>query len=125
VPEEALEKLVYTEDQSAVTYRPEYEESMFPPLHLRASETVFLPLYAPHRVTNDDGVSVSLNVGFNTRRSRRCRTVRLFNLELRHLGLNPTPYNRHPTVDGLKERMHLAFRAKNKFLRSLKPRVTV
>ncbi len=125
VSEDALEKLVYTEDQNAVTYRPEYEAEMYPLVHLGSGESVFLPLYAPHRVTNDDGISISLNVGFNTRRSRRCRTVRLFNLELRHMGLNPTPYNRRPTVDAMKERMHLAFRAKNKFFKSLKPRVTV
>ena len=125
IPEDALERLVYTEDQNAVTYRPEYEPEMFAPAHLGPGESVFLPLYAPHRVTNDDGISISLNVGFNTRRSRRCRTVRLFNLELRHMGLHPSPYNRHPAVDTMKERMHLAFRAKNKFFKSLKPSVKV
>jgi hypothetical protein len=125
VPEDALEKLVYTEDQNAVTYRSEYEAEMFPPAHLNPGESVFLPLYAPHRVTNDDGISVSLNVGFNTRHSRRCRKVRLFNLELRQMGLHPSPYDRHPVVDTMKERMHLAFRAKNKFFKSLRPSVKV
>jgi hypothetical protein len=125
VPEDAAEKLVYTEDQAAVPYRPEYEPHMFPPVHIGPGESVFLPLYAPHRVTNDDGVSISLNVGFQTRISRRSRTVRLVNLEMRQLGLRPSPIDRRPVVDSVKARMHILFRAKNKFFRSLKPKVTV
>ena len=125
IPQEAIEKLAYTEDQGAVTYRPEYEASLYAPAHLGPGESVFLPLYAPHRVTNDDGISVSLNVGFHTQRSRQRRTVHLFNLELRQFGLRPTPYAARPLMDAMKARMHLACRAKNKFFKSLKPQVKV
>jgi hypothetical protein len=125
VPEESLEKLVYTEDQGSVTYRPEYEAAMFPPVHLGPGESVFLPLCAPHRVSNDEGVSISMNVGFHTPWSRRCRTVRLVNLELRQWGLHPAPCNQRPMVDAVKQRMHLALRAKNKFFKSLRPKIAL
>ena len=124
VPESAVEKLVYTHNQGTVTYQPEYEASMFPPVHLGPGESVFLPLFAPHRVVNDDDICVSFNVGFHTRKSRRRRAVHIFNLEMRHLGLRPAPYNQHPGVDSVKKQMYLAVRAKNKFFKFLKPEVT-
>jgi hypothetical protein len=125
LPESTVERLVYTGNQGVVTYEPEYEAAMFPPVPLTPGETVFLPLFAPHRVTNDGGVSVSINVGFHTRESRRRRSVHLVNLEMRRLGLRPAPFNLRPAVDSVKQRMSLAIRAKNKFFRSLRPEVTV
>jgi hypothetical protein len=125
LPESTVERLVYTGNQGVVTYEPEYEAAMFPPVPLAPGETVFLPLFAPHRVINDGGVSVSINVGFHTRESRRRRSVHLVNLEMRRLGLRPAPFNLRPAVDSVKQRMSLAIRAKNKFFRSLRPEVTV
>jgi hypothetical protein len=123
LPETAMENLVYTGDQGAVVYDPRYEQQMFSPVHLGPGESVFLPLYAPHRVTNDEGVSVSWNVGFHTPKSRRRRTVHLVNLELRHMGIDPRPYDQSPMLDSLKVGMHLALRAKNKFFKGLRPKV--
>ena len=125
LPESTVERLVYTGNQGVVTYEPEYEAAMFPPVPLTPGETVFLPLFAPHRVINDGGVSVSINMGFHTRESRRRRSVHLVNLEMRRLGLRPSPFNLRPAVDSVKQRMSLAIRAKNKFFRSLRPEVTV
>jgi hypothetical protein len=125
LPESTVERLVYTGNQGVVTYEPEYEAAMFPPVPLAPGETVFLPLFAPHRVINDGGVSVSINVGFHTRESRRRRSVHLVNLEMRRLGLRPAPFNLRPALDSVKQRMSLAIRAKNKFFKSLRPEVTV
>jgi hypothetical protein len=71
IPESTVERLVYTSNQGIVTYEPEYEAEAFPPVHIAPGESVFLPLFAPHRVINDGEVSVSINVGFHTRQSRR------------------------------------------------------
>jgi hypothetical protein len=120
-----VERLVYTGNQGVVTYKPEYEAAMFPSVPLAPAETIFLPLFAPHRVINDGDVSVSMNVGFHTRESRRRRNVHLFNLEMRSLGLRPAPFNQWPAIDSVKQRMHPAIRAKNKFFRWLRPEITV
>jgi len=125
LPELTVERLVYTGNQGVVTYEPEYDAAMFPPVPLAPGETVFLPLFAPHRVINDGGISVSINVGFQTRASRRRRNVHLVNLEMRRLGLRPSPFNLRPAVDSVKQRMVMAVRAKNKFFRSLRPEVPV
>jgi hypothetical protein len=125
LPELTVERLVYTGNQGVVTYEPEYEAAMFPPVPLAPGETVFLPLFAPHRVINDGGISVSINLGFQTRESRRRRNVHMVNLEMRRLGLRPSPFNLRPAVDSVKQRMVLAIRAKNKVFRSLRPEVPV
>ena len=123
LPEVAVERLVWLYDQGAVTYDPAYESRRFDPVHLSPGDSVFLPLYAPHRVINDDGICVSWNVGFNTRRSRRRRDVHLVNVELRHLGMAPSPVGAHPVRDALKARLRLPFRAKNRLLPGLRPRL--
>lgn len=121
LPESTVERLIYTGNQGVVTYAPEYESAVFPSIPLAPGETVFLPLFAPHRVINGDGISVSINVGFHTRESRRRRNVHLVNLEMRRLGLRPAPFNLRPTVDSVKQRIHPAIRAKNKFFGWLRP----
>ena len=125
LPEQAVENLVWTSNQGAVVYQPEYESQMFEPVHLAPSESVFLPLYAPHRVTNDPGISVSWNVGFHTPASRRRKQVHMVNLEMRHMGITPRPYNNSPTVDSLKTKMFFPLKVKNRLFRSLKPVVKV
>jgi hypothetical protein len=125
LPESTVERLVYTGNQGAVTYQPEYEAEVFPAVPLTPGDTVFLPLFAPHRVINDGEISVSINVGFHIRESRRRRDVHLVNLEMRTLGLRPAPFNQRPAIDSVKQRMRPAIRAKNKFLSWLRPEVTV
>jgi hypothetical protein len=114
VPERAVEDLVATHDQGVIVYQPEYEQAMFAPVHLDPGEGVFLPLYAPHRVVNDEGVSVSLNIGFHTRRSRRRKAVHLVNRELRQRGLRPEPFGRNTLVDTFKHSSFLALRGRDK-----------
>jgi hypothetical protein len=125
LPESVVEELVYALDQGVVRYDPAYEPQMFPPTHLSPGESVFLPLYAPHRVINDDTVCVSWNVGFNTRRSRRRRDAHCVNLELRHMGMRPTPVGRRPWLDALKSGSRVAFKAKNKLLPFTRPKIDV
>lgn len=125
LPEATVEELVYAYDQGVVTYDPSYEPQQFPPTHLAPGQSVFLPLYAPHRVVNDDTVCVSWNVGFNTPITRRRRDVHCVNLELRHLGVTPTPVGRRPWLDGLKRSSRFVFKAKNRLLPFLRPKIDV
>ena len=125
LPEEAVENLVWTGNQGAVVYNPEYEAQMFEPVHLAPGESVFLPLYAPHRVTNDPGISVSWNVGFHTPSSRRRKQVHMVNLEMRHMGMHPRPFDASPMVDSLKARLQFPLRVKNRLFSSLKPKVKI
>jgi hypothetical protein len=121
LPETAVEALAYTGNQGAVIYQPEYESAIHPSIHLAPGDTVFLPLFAPHRVINDGGLSVSWNVGFHTRKSRYRRAVHQVNHELRYFGLNPIAFNQNPVIDKIKHYSHYGFRAKNKYFPSLKP----
>lgn len=125
LPEATVEELVYAYDQGVVRYDPAFEPQRFPPTHLAPGQSVFLPLYAPHRVTNDDTVCVSWNVGFNTAATRRRRDVHCVNLELRHLGLTPTPVGRRPWLDGLKRTSRFVFKAKNRLLPFTRPKIDV
>ncbi len=115
--ETTIETLLHEQDQGAVVYDPRYEAECFEPVHLTPGDSVYLPLYAPHRVTNDDDICISWNVGFDTRASRRRRRVHLVNHDLRRMGFRPRPAGRSPLRDGIKARMHLPIRAKNKLLR--------
>ncbi len=123
LPEAVIERLAYTSNQGHVTYDPAFESRLFDPAHIAPGESVFLPLYAPHRVTNDDGISISWNVGFHTRQSRRRRAVHLVNLELRMLGLEPAPYGQNVVSDTVKAYARIGFTAKNRLFHSLKPRI--
>lgn len=124
ISEPVLEKITYTQDQGIVPYQPEYEASAFPPTLLVPGESVFLPLFAPHRVTNGDDVSISLNVGFQIPHSRGRNALHNVNFELRRLGLQPAPYNQRPAIDSIKKRMLLLMRVKNRVFKFMKPKVT-
>jgi hypothetical protein len=119
LPEPAIEEMVYKSDQGPVVYRPEYEQQVYEPVSLGPGSSVFLPLYAPHRVTNDESFSISFNVGFHTPRSLRRDRVHRVNWELRRMGIDPSPYNRSAARDALKARLLMAFRVKNKMTRML------
>lgn len=120
LPETVIENLVHKQDQGEVVYDPAYEAHMHEPVHLGPGESAFLPLYAPHRVTNDDTLCISWNVGFHTRDSRRRRNVHLVNRDLRSMGLAPSAYGEAAWRDAVKARMHLPLRVKNKVLRTLR-----
>lgn len=118
LPTSAIDELVFTVNQGAVVYQTEYEQHLYEPQHLDPGESVFLPLFAPHRVINDDGVSVSWNVGFHTRPSRKRRKVHYVNHALRQMGLDPRPWG-NPALDALKIGSEPAIRALNKVRRTL------
>lgn len=124
LPEPTIECLAYYEDQGCVGYDAAYEPRMFEPAHIAPGESVFLPLYAPHRVTNDDGVCISWNVGFHTGVSRRRRAVHRVNHELRHLGKTPAPFGAHPMRDTMKRRTRFFFSLKNRLFPAGKPRIS-
>lgn len=109
-----VENLVRTGDQKAVVYRSEYGELANPPVHLGPGESVFLPTYAPHRVTNDDCVCISWNVGFNTAKSARRKKIHLVNYQLRKLGVQPTDYNKSARLDNVKHKLYFMARVSNK-----------
>jgi hypothetical protein len=44
---------------------------------------------------------------------------------MRHLGLQPAPYNKRPAMDWVEKQMYLAVRVRNKFFKSLKPEIEV
>ena len=117
LPESTIENLVRSGDQGAVKYAPEYEQSLNPPVVLNPGESIFLPLYAPHRVINDDVPCISWNVGFNTHKSLRRKKVHLVNFELRKLGVSVSPYNQSPGWDTFKRFAHFGFRVKNRLQR--------
>lgn len=120
LPTSAIDELVFTVNQGAVVYQPEYEASRFDPLHISPGESAFLPLFAPHRVINDDGVSVSWNVGFHTYASRLRRKVHYVNHALRQAGLDPRAWGERPFVDKLKIQSEPALRVLNKVRRTLR-----
>jgi len=123
LPETAVENLIYTNDQGAVVYNPAYEAQMYEPVHIAPGDSVFLPLFAPHRVTNDDGVSISWNVGFHTNKSWRQRAVHLMNLHLRHKGQQPTPYGVRADEDNRKARMYPIYHLRNRIFKKMAPKV--
>lgn len=113
VPEPTLETLAHTGDHDVVTWQPEYE-AYARSIHLTPGDGVLLPLYAPHRVENDDAISVSLSIGFHTRHSLARSRVHLVNRELRALDRPVTPWGVSRFGDSLKERLHPGLRIKNK-----------
>lgn len=117
--EEVVENLVYTEDQGKVVYHPEYAGAMFEPVRLTPGNSVFLPLFAPHRVTNDGDLCISWNVGFHTRSSSRQRAVHYVNHELRRWGLAPQPFGTQSSSDSFKTYFEWPIRAKRKLARML------
>ncbi len=108
--EPTKEALATTGDHGAVPYRPEYEGAALPPVTLRPGSGVFIPLFAPHRVENDDEPCVSLSVGFVPRRAMVRLRVHQVNHELRRLGLPVTDSGRSAALDGIKHGLHLGMR---------------
>src|SRR5262249_24915002 len=119
LPESTIEDLVRSSDQGVVKYSPDYEKSLNPPVVLNPGESVFLPIYAPHRAINDDVPCISWNVGFNTRKSLRRKKVHLVNFELRKLGVSVSPYHQSGVMNSVKRFAHIGFRVKNKLQRML------
>jgi len=108
--EPTREALAATGDHGAVPYKPEYEGAALPPVDLTPGHGAFIPLFAPHRVENDDEPCVSLSVGFVPREAMIRLRVHEVNHELRKLGLPVTESGRRPVLDGVLHGMHLGMR---------------
>lgn len=83
LPEDVVLRLAETGDHDEVAWRPEYREAEAPPVPLGPGDGIFLPVYSPHRIENGPEVSVSLSVGFHTRRSARIARAHRVRHELR------------------------------------------
>jgi hypothetical protein len=81
---------------------------------------VHIPLTAPHWVQNDDEVSVSFSITFQTRSSMRRSHAHRMNGALRRLGLRPAPVGQSSARDALKQfafRVHSALDPSERFTR--------
>lgn len=108
--EPTKEALAATGDHGAVPYKPEYEGVALPPVDLEPGHGAFIPLFAPHRVENDDEPCVSLSVGFVPRQAMIRLRVHEVNHELRKLGWPVTASGRVPALDGVLHGLHLGMR---------------
>ncbi|MEA2347529.1 MAG: hypothetical protein QOG62_1316 [Thermoleophilaceae bacterium] len=63
---------------------------------------IYVPVHAPHCVTNGPTVSVSLSITFRTPLAKRQERAVAFNARLRKLGLSPVVPGRRPAVDAVK-----------------------
>lgn len=64
---------------------------------------VFIPPRAAHYVENGPGACIAMSAVFQTRRVQAERPVYAWNARLRRLGLTPTPPDRSPWRDRLKQ----------------------
>jgi hypothetical protein len=108
--EPTREALAATGDHGAVPYKPEYEGVALSPVDLEPGHGAFIPLFAPHRVENDDEPCVSLSVGFVPRHAMIRLRVHEVNHALRKLGFPVTASGRKPALDGLLHGLHLGMR---------------
>jgi ribosomal protein L16 Arg81 hydroxylase len=70
---------------------------------LRPGEAAHVPPHVPHWVTNGEGVTVALSVGFQTEANlARMRTHRFNGSVVRKLGLTPQPVGGSPGRDRAK-----------------------
>lgn len=108
--EPTKEALAATGDHGAVPYKPEYEGAALPPVDLEPGHGAFIPLFAPHRVENEDEPCISLSVGFVPRHAMIRLRVHEVNHTLRKLGLPVTESGQKPALDGLLHGLHLGMR---------------
>ena len=75
-------------------------------LILEPGQAIHVPINSPHYVRNDDEISVSVSITFQTPAARRREMVYKINGQLRKLGLKPTPFAVSPARDKLKIAMY-------------------
>jgi hypothetical protein len=69
---------------------------------LKPNDALHVPINFPHFVRNDNQVSISVSVTFQTPAARRRELVYKVNGRMRKLGLHPTPYGHNPWNDNCK-----------------------
>lgn len=69
---------------------------------LQPGDGLHFPIAAPHWVKNDDAVSISFSITFQTNDSRDRQSLHRLNKKIRSLGLIPTDVGRSPFVDNTK-----------------------
>ena len=77
---------------------------------LGPGDGVYVPLHAPHWVTNGPAVSVSLSITFYTRATDRAARVHVANAALRRLHVTPRPPGASPLADRTKEALTRSWR---------------
>lgn len=89
-------------DHSAAVYKPERQSdaNAYP---LRAGDGVHFPNMAPHWVQNGQGVSISVNLNYDTRSvHHRLKHVYAVNHSLRRAGFAPSRPGERPWLDAVK-----------------------
>jgi mannose-6-phosphate isomerase-like protein (cupin superfamily) len=69
---------------------------------LEPGQALHVPINSPHFVRNENSVSISVSITFQTPAARRRELVYKVNGRLRKLGWDPTPYGRKPWSDRCK-----------------------
>lgn len=97
------DKLMGNRDEQRPTYRPEFEAKarIF---ELGAGDGVHHPFIAPHLVTTDSALSVTLAITYRTARSDLLTDAHTLNHRLRRLGLQPSEVG----LDGRRDRLKAA-----------------
>ena len=100
LPEEEIERF-WTVDSNAPRYKPQLQGRAKTVL-LRPGNGVHIPVNAPHWLRNGPEPSISVNINLVYSGRERAHAYRA-NYYLRRLGLEPTPPNRSPALDLVKQ----------------------
>ncbi len=102
----------YTQGNRRLDLRPEVA-SRGRTFDLAPGDGLHVPFGWPHHITNDDQISVSLQISFLTPNAERRARVYKVNRQLRKLGLAPTPFGASLVGDSLKSAVgHAALAAR-------------
>jgi hypothetical protein len=103
VPDREIERF-YGGNAEAAVYRRDMQDrgTIY---RLAPGEVVHHPPLAPHWITNDDNISVSVSIGYCMRSLERRARVYQANLILRSMGLKPLPPGLSPFRDSLKRKV--------------------
>jgi hypothetical protein len=103
VPDREIERF-YGGNAEAAVYRRDMQDrgTIY---RLAPGEVVHHPPLAPHWVTNDDNISVSVSIGYCLRSLEQRARVYQANLILRSMGLKPMPPGLSPFRDSVKRKL--------------------
>lgn len=88
---------------------------------LSAGFALHIPSTAPHWVRNNNAVSISFSVAYQTPMSDKAIALYCLNHDLRQRGWRPTPVGQSPVRDTLKLNAHRALTRTQRTLSALKP----
>ena len=111
--------LLAARDQPRPTYKPSFDAKAMV-FELRPGIGVHHPFIAPHLVTTNSSLSISLAITFRTARSDLWTDAHIFNARCRRLGLNPSTVGKRAIVDDVKARAIRAIRTARNVTRRAK-----